>query len=65
MADGAEQLDAAHLEILEIAAVMHVTHLVHFGVADSDGDGVVLGGHGGKCRRLGVVGQAPPYLKIS
>src|SRR6266700_2260519 len=47
VAEGAEQLDAAHFEILEIAAVMEITHGVHFGVADADGDSVLGGSHGG------------------
>ena len=42
---GAEQLDAAHLEILEVAAVMEVAHGVDFGVADAEGEGVLGHAH--------------------
>ena len=64
MAEGAEQLDAAHLEVLEIAAVMQITHGVHFRVADADGDGVLVGGHGENVAAAGRQGKPQPYLKI-
>ena len=36
MTGGSEQLDAAHLEILEVAAVVQVTHRIDFRVANAD-----------------------------
>lgn len=41
----AQELDAADLEVLEIAAVVQVAHGIDFGIADADGYRVFSEGH--------------------
>lgn len=64
VADGAEQFDATHLEVLEIAAVVEVAHGIDLGIADADGDGMLAVGHGLNVAGEGWWGKSHPTGKV-
>ena len=64
VAERAQQLHPAHLEILQEPAVMQKPHRIHFGIADADRDGV-LDGHESRREKAADVNDAIFYRSLS